>query len=192
MRDIFLTHFQLQIKMNDPAYTFFILEKHEKSQSRHNYILAPGRRLEYMPTGTYTNSELYMEETNRILKSDYVCNQDNSNEFSTCIDQFKEQHLGCRLPWKKGELEPCAGQEKLDEFRNLSMSIIAPEIQEKIKQAGCFVQNCRERKWQIQYSQSHKIEGAYLNVVGPNVTIVSYLLSGNDQVVLFFSDGILD
>ena len=77
---------------------------HEKDQSRHNYIYDFGTgTIGSYQVGFAKSEKLAMKETNRLSTSDDLCNQDNSNTFTSCIHQFKEKHLGCRLPWRKGQ-----------------------------------------------------------------------------------------
>ena len=167
-------------------------EWHEKGQSRHVFQFDTSKNVEQINPHTATMRMLSVEETTRLpLKND--CNEDNSLKFTSCIDDFKESYLGCRLPWRNGFSKACTGKEKFSQFRNLTMSLYTPEIEMQI--VKCFVPNCKVRSWRF----ADKMETAPL--YNPNTTTtISYTLSGltkvhfdvqnvNKQLIFLLLDG---
>ena len=69
--------------------------------------------------------------------------------------------LNCYLPWVNVNTENngtvCYGKEKFKEFKTLSMSILKQNIHNEIEDLGCFIPNCRTRKWTICSHVTDKI-----------------------------------
>ena len=72
-------------------------------------------------------------KTLRINKSNYKCDEGNSNRFMQCMESYFSKQLGCILPWTLNNnqennhgLNLCKGKKKFKEFRNISENILKP------------------------------------------------------------------
>ena len=127
------------------------MQFHENGQSPYNYDF-DYRQTEWIDFG----KELYVEfgqstEIQRLDKSCHNCIKENTNKIPDCINKYFFNKLGCILPWSTNTNETiCNGKDKFQEFKNLSFSILKPEIKKELKNAGCFVPNCHKRTWDIK------------------------------------------
>ena len=154
-----------------------VAEWHEKGQSRNVYEFDTSKNIENITPLTSTMRMLSLETTTQLSTTENECNEDNSLKFTSCIDDFKESYLGCRLPWRKGISKACTGKEKFSQFRNLSMSFHTPEIEMEIVKRECFIPNCKVRRWGFL----DKMLTANPN--NPNTTTtILYFLSGKTKV----------
>ena len=118
--------------------------------------------------------------TIRLNKSNYTCIEDNSNRFMECLEQYYSKKLRCKPPWilknNTGFQNLCSGVEKFQEYRNVSMSIFKPEIQQELMNENCLTQNCEQRLWEVQYRDTvfaEKIPKKYDMGVGFYFTLSS-------------------
>ena len=151
-----------------------VAEWHEKGQSRSVYEFDTSKNIENITPLTSTMRMLSLETTTQLSTTENECNEDNSLKFTSCIDDFKESYLGCRLPWRNGISKACTGKEKFSQFRKLSMSLYTPEIEMQI--VKCFVPNCKVRSW--RFADKMETESLY----NPNTTTITYYLTGNTKV----------
>ena len=114
----------------------YYLQFHENGQSPYGYDFDTDQRF------WINSSSLYLEfgkqiKTIRLNKSNYTCNKDNSNHFMKCLENYYSKNLGCILPWtmieKINGKNVCQGKDKFQEYRNLSMKILKPEIIEELQ-----------------------------------------------------------
>ena len=117
----------------------YYLQFHENGQSPYGYDIDMDRSF-------WLNSSskaLYLQfgkqiKTIQLNKSNYTCKEDNSNQFMECLESYYSKKLGCILPWtiseKSNGENVCQGKNKFQEYRNLSMKILKPEI---IKELQC-------------------------------------------------------
>ena len=91
----------------------------------------------------------------RLNKSNYKCNEDNSNLFMKCLENYYSKKLGCILPWTISEKingkNVCQGKGKFQEYRNLSMKMLKPEIIEELRMEKCMMENCEQRLWEVKF-----------------------------------------
>ena len=95
-------------------------------------------------------------ETININKSNYKCDEKNSNSFMHCMENYYSRKLGCKLPWSmknkigNDSMNICTGKGKFEEFRNISMNILKSEESKELTNEGCFMPNCKQRSWKIR------------------------------------------
>ena len=124
---------------------------HENGQSPYNYDF-DYRQVRWIDA----DKDLYVEfgqstEIQHLDKSRHNCIKENTNKTPDCINKYLSKKLGCILPWStNANKTTCDGKDKFQEFKNLSMSILKPEIKKELKNAGCFVPNCHKRTWDIK------------------------------------------
>ena len=93
-------------------------------------------------------------DTIKINKSNYTCNEYNSNSFMHCMENYYSQKLGCTLPWslnnmlKHASMNICQGKEKFKQFKNIAMNILKPKESKELIVERCFIPNCMQRSWQ--------------------------------------------
>ena len=94
-------------------------------------------------------------DTIKINKSNYTCNEYNTNGFMNCMENYYSKKMGCTLPWslntlKHGSMNICEGKEKFKQFKNIAMNILKPEESTELINSGCFIPNCLQRSWKIK------------------------------------------
>ena len=100
-------------------------------------------------------------DTIKINKSNYTCNEYNSNSFMYCMENYYSQKLGCTLPWslnnmlKHASMNICQGKEKFKQFKNIAMNILKPEERNELINEGCFVPNCLQSSWKIKKEKNN-------------------------------------
>ena len=96
----------------------------------------------------------------RLKKSNFMCNEDNSNRQTDCLNNYYASKLNCTLPWIYADNQDhtglCDGKDKFEEFRNLSMSIGETEATNDLKKMGCIISNCQQKSWNIETSKKLK------------------------------------
>ena len=136
----------------------FTIEMHENGQSEHNYAMDVSNFYHIKKSqAKRINLGLQQVLTQRLQKSTYNCyEKDSQISFSNCLNNHYVKKLGCKLPWFINDSSSisknatiCNGKSKFEEFKNLSLSIIQPDINGEIKATECFVPNCSKRKWTI-------------------------------------------
>ena len=68
-------------------------------------------------------------ETLRINKSNYTCDENNSNRFMQCMETYFSNQLDCDLPWtdknkENNGLNECKEKDKFDKFRVITRKIL--------------------------------------------------------------------
>ena len=68
-------------------------------------------------------------ETLRINKSNYTCDESNSNRFMQCMETYLSNQLDCDLPWtdknkENNGLNECKEKDKFDKFRGITRNIL--------------------------------------------------------------------
>ena len=100
-------------------------------------------------------------DTIKINKSNYTCNEYNSNSFMHCMENYYSQKLGCMLPWslnntlKNASMNICEGKEKFEQFKNIAINILKPEKSNELINEGCFVPNCLQTSWKIKKEKNN-------------------------------------
>ena len=70
----------------------------------------------------------------------FSCQLDDETNYNDCLETYIEEHLGCRLPWRKtnnGSASMCQYPEELEKFRNLSMLIKSLGESQKAMLTNC-------------------------------------------------------
>ena len=86
-------------------------------------------------------------DTLRITKSNYACDEANSNRFMQCMENHFSKQLGCNLPWtmknnnhnNNNGLDECKGKDNFKEFRNITSNIIKTRNNQELIKEGCFL-----------------------------------------------------
>ena len=134
---------------------------HESGQSQYNYDVDISK-IRYVDKDShvvYTMSG-QQDVVKRLKKSNFNCHEDNSNRQADCLNNYYASKLNCTLPWAQADNHehtvPCDGKDKLDEFRNLSMSIREFGAPNELKKIGCIISNCQQKTWTIETSKMLK------------------------------------
>ena len=131
----------------------YYLQFHENGQSPYGYDMN-------MDQCFFSDTALYIQfgkqiKTIRLNKSNHTCNKDNSNSFMKCLENYYSKKLGCILPWTISETNNgknvCQGKDKFQEYRNLTMKMLKPEIIEELRMEKCMMENCEQRLWKVRF-----------------------------------------
>ena len=149
---------------------------HENGQSPYNHDF-DYRQIIWVEAGT----ELYVEfgqstEIQHLDKSRHNCIKENTNKIPDCINKYLSKKLGCFLPWStdpNGTI--CDGKDKFQELKNLSMSILKPQIKKELNQAGCFVPNCYKITWDVKSTNVR---------ANPNTTKMEFSIFHNSKLTV--------
>ena len=131
--DLFFLGFQLKTKIESPSAPFYYFQLHEEGQSPYLYKFEDDQWFWFDPNSTIRISLGKQTETLRINKSNYVCDESNSNRFMQCMESYFSKQLDCILPWtlnkkqENHELKLCKGKDKFKEFRKITESTLKPE-----------------------------------------------------------------
>ena len=130
---------------------FHYVQFHENGQSPYNHDF-DYRQYEWIEAGNACHVVFGQStEIQHLDKSGFNCIKDNTNKIPDCVNKYFSKKLGCILPWSTNTNKSiCHGNNKFEEFKNLSKSILKPQIKKELKQAGCFVPNCLKRTWDIK------------------------------------------
>ena len=143
--------------MGSQTSSWHSLRFHEEADSPYLY-----NSIEYNQWLWFRNEKnLYMElgkqtDTINIKKSNYTCDEYNSNSFMHCMENYYSKKMGCILPWtlnnnlEYDNMKICKGKEKFKLFRNIAMNILKPEESNELINEGCFIPNCVQRLWKIK------------------------------------------
>ena len=100
-------------------------------------------------------------QTLRINKSNYSCDESNSNRFMQCMESYFSKQLGCILPWTQNNnnqenhgSNECKGKDKFKEFIKITRNILKPEGLTELIKEGCFVPKCLQRSWDIRFKET--------------------------------------
>ena len=114
----------------------------------HNFYIDQSR-IDYIPQNTLQQVKFGKQiVTHKLKTSKMDCNEDNSNKMMDCLNDFHAKKLGCTLPWVRKNGSKCTGKEKFEAFKNLSSQLIY-DYEYELIEAGCYIQNCKERTWTI-------------------------------------------
>ena len=144
---------QVQFSYESPENTSYTLHFHENRQSVYNH--EPNMRERIWINAGDSLGIIFGQttKTKRIAKSNFDCQEDNTNSFPDCLNIYYSKKLKCSLPWaneKRQNYLDCTGKKKFKEFKNLSKSILDLESKKEIKNERCFVPNCEKRSWEIK------------------------------------------
>ena len=127
---------------------------HESGQSPYNYDVDLSK-VEYLDKDShvvYTMSG-QQDVVKRLKKSNFICNEDNSNKQVDCLNNYYASKLNCTLPWVKADNQNhtnlCNGKDKFKEFKNLSMSIGELGATNDLYERECIIPNCKQKSWNI-------------------------------------------
>ena len=172
--------FQLVFEIKSSS-GYYSIEMHESGQSQYNYNVDYSR-LEWIDKDShevYTMSN-QQDVVKRLKKSNFECNDDNSNKQADCLNNYYASKLNCVLPWVHTDNpEPadfCDGKDKFEEFRNLSMSIGEFGATNELYERGCLIPNCQQKSWNIKSSK--KLKNPY------NYTFPLFIFSQETKVLL--------
>jgi len=126
----------------------YYVEKHEARQSLYNFEF-DFSNTDILLGGKGYSDRLSVEETVALKTSSYDCVEDNSLNFTDCIDEFISDELGCSLPLSKliNGQEICSGSETLEQYRRIYLALSSNETMDRIRARGCFRTNCLTTKW---------------------------------------------
>ena len=124
---------------------------HENGQSPYNHDF-DYRQINWIKPGMVLHVVFGQStEVQHLDKTGFSCIKDDTNKMPDCVNKYFSKKLGCILPWSTNPTETiCEGKDKFQQFKNLSMSILKPQIKKELNQAGCFVPNCYKRTWDIK------------------------------------------
>ena len=119
-------------------------------------------------------------DTINIKKSNYTCDESNSNSFMHCLENYYSRKLGCMLPWslnntlENDSMTICKGKEKFSQYKNITMNILKPEESNELINEGCFIPNCVQRSWKIKKEsiKVQEITGFYYEWFEPSKVLV--------------------
>ena len=136
------------------------MQFHENDQSPYNHDF-DFRQMHWVDPGKWVYVIFGQStETQNLKKSSLNCDEENKIKIPDCVDKYYSKKLGCLLPWTTNTNEGvCDGETKFEEFRNLSKSILLPQIKRELKEAGCFVPNCHKTKWDIKATSVYDDQG---------------------------------
>jgi hypothetical protein len=79
----------------------FFIEKHEKGQSRYNYMFDFNYDVEILShrRGVYVIKDLKKRRNEKVNTKKHHCIEDNSQLFTKCMNNFIMERLNCRLAW---------------------------------------------------------------------------------------------
>ena len=170
----------MEFEIHSP-FEYYSIEIHESGYSQYNYDVDRSKII-YIDKGShvvYTMSG-QQDVVKRLKKLNFICNEDNSNRQTDCLNNYYASKLNCVLPWvRTNNPEPadlCDGKDKFEEFRNLSMSIGEIEATNELYERGCLVPNCRQKSWNIKTSK--KLKNPY------NYTFPLFIFSEETKVLL--------
>jgi hypothetical protein len=170
----------LEFDIESP-FDYYYIEMHESGQSQYNYkvqyssieLLDKDSHVVYTMSGQ-------QDVVKRLKKSNFECNEDNSNKQADCLNNYYASKLNCVLPWVHTDNpEPadlCDGKDKFEEFRNLSMSLGEIEATNELYERGCLIPNCQQKSWNIKSSK--KLKNPY------NYTFPLFIFSQETKVLL--------
>ena len=107
---------------------------HEEGQSHYLYKFEDNEWM-WFHSNSFSLIELDKQtKTLRINKSNYSCDEGNSNRFMQCMESYFSKQLGCILSWTMNDnnqennngLNLCKGKEKFKEFRKITRNILKP------------------------------------------------------------------
>ena len=144
--DPFFYGFQLKIRIESPSAPFYYFQLHEEGQSPYLYKFEDDQWL-WFDSKSYLKMELGKQtETLRITKSNYTCDEANSNRFMQCMESYFSKQLGCILPWTMKNnnqdnhgLNECKGKEKFKKFRKITSNILKTRNNQELIKEGCFL-----------------------------------------------------
>ena len=145
--------------MDSSQSPYYGLQFHEENESRYLYKFPLDQRF-WIESNTSLSMGLEKQiDTVNMNKPNYSCDENNSNNFMHCMENYYSRKLGCILPWtlKKNinvdSMNLCEGKVKFQEFKNISMNILKPEKNKELINEGCFVPNCMQRSWTLKKNQ---------------------------------------
>ena len=131
-----------------------MLQFHQEADSPYLYKFAQDKWLWFIGNNWFRIVFGKQIDTINLNKSNYTCYEDNSNSFMHCMENYYSKKLGCTLPWAskidKRNDSVCEGEEKFQEFKNISMNILKTEANKELINEGCFIPNCMQRSWEIR------------------------------------------
>ena len=102
---------------------------HEEGQSPYLYKFEDDQWL-WFDSKSYLKIDLGKQtETLRITKSNYTCDEENSNRFMQCMETYFSNQLDCDLPWtdknkENNGLNECKEIENFVKFRRIITKIL--------------------------------------------------------------------
>ena len=80
-----------------------------------------------------------------------------------CLENYYSKKLGCILPWTISEKingkNVCQGTDKFQEYRNLTMNMLKPEIIEELRTEKCMMENCEQKLWEVKFKEEKESSG---------------------------------
>ena len=142
--------------MDSSQSRYQLLQFHEEANSPYLYKFAQDQWY-WFKDKTFLQIELGKQiDTTNINKPNYTCNEEKSNSFMHCMENYYCRKLGCILPWvlrnniKNTSMNLCKGKEKFREFKNIAMNILKPEESKELINEGCFIPDCMQRSWKVR------------------------------------------
>ena len=133
------------------------MQFHDNGESPYNYVYDrslinnigyKGHEWKWFDFGQQTDIHL-------LNREDSTCSNDYSSKKPNCIDNYLSDKLGCVLPWsgKIGQVgegsKICTGKDKYQTFKNLSISNLHLDLSDEMRNKGCLIPKCEQRKWNI-------------------------------------------
>ena len=147
--------------MDSSQSPYYVLQFHEENQSPYLHKSPIDQRF-WIESNTSLSMGLEKQiDTINMNKPNYTCDKNNSNNFMHCMENYYSTKLGCILPWvlKKNinfdSMNLCEGKEKFEQFKNVAMNILKPELSNELINEGCFVPNCLQRSWKIKKEKNN-------------------------------------
>ena len=144
------------LDMDSSQSTYHLLQFHQEANSPYLYTFAQDQWY-WFKDKTFLLIELEKQiDTININKPNYTCNEEKSNSFMHCMENYYCQKLGCILPWvlkyniKNESMNICKGKEKFREFKNIAINILKPEENQELINEGCFIPHCMRRSWKVR------------------------------------------
>ena len=95
----------------------------------------------------YRFCNLKMKSSRRIQN----CDQNNQQKQFQCLHQFISNQIKCKFPWSSNDsvkaLKNCSSIEELDQYYQVYTDILLQNMNDKLEEFGCLLQNCNQNTW---------------------------------------------
>ena len=79
------------------------------------------------------------------------CDKTNQQKQFQCLHRFISSQIKCTFPWSSNNsvkaLKNCSSAEELDRYYQVYTDILLQNMNDKLEDFGCLLQNCNQNTW---------------------------------------------
>ena len=79
------------------------------------------------------------------------CDKTNQQKQFYCLHQFMSDQMNCSFPWSSENsvktTKICSSVEDLNRYYQLYTDILLQNMNDKLEEFGCFLENCNQNTW---------------------------------------------